>query len=214
MGRGCRLFASVLAATLVLGLSTPSVAMAYSYQGKSYQYANNLDKANQKVEASKEKLYGILNSITNTGGSASEATTSYVSMLIENGMDVEEMDVLEAFKDVTFGGKTIIGETETDPKKIKPVSVITGRLKVSLNSKYKLKKVEIGTLKENKKGETEMEYETFRSGGQLTLSEMLPSDESLPYAPTEIRISFYSTERQSNGEYTITLYREIEPEEE
>lgn len=214
MGRGCRMFASVLAATLVLALSTPSVAMAYSYQGKSYQYANNLDKANQKVEASKEKLYGILSSVTNSGGSATEASTSYVNMLIESGMDVEEIDILEAFKDVTFGGKTIIGETETDPKKIKPFSVITGRLKVSLNSKYKLKKVEIGTLAVNKKGETEMEYVTFRSGSQLTLSEVLPSDESLPYAPTEIRISFYSTERQSNGEYTITLYREIETEEE
>ena len=218
MRRGCRIIASAVAAALLLGLSTPSVAMANtsgkthgSY--KSYQYVNNREKANQKVEASKEKIYGIIGSITNSAGAASEATTSYIDMLIENGMDVEEADVLAAFKDITFGGKTIIGETETDPKKIKPFFVTIGRLKVTLNDKYKLKKIEIGVLEPDKEGKTgDMVYSTIRSGEQLTLSEVLPSDESLPYAPTEIRISFYSTERKTNGEYTVILYRQIEEE--
>lgn len=231
MRRGCRLFASALAMSLILGMSTPSVAMAYSYRGKSYQYANNLDKANKKVESSKNKLYGTAKN--NEGSSSSsEASTSYVGLLLENGKEIDELDIMDAMKDISFGGKSVltedadirivlddektagwddddIEESEIDPDKIEPVSVKVGRLKVKLEKNYKLKKLEIGTFQPNKKGEMEFVYKTVVSGSQVTLGDLAPDDWDLPYAPTEIRITFYSLKNKKTSIYTITLYSQL-----
>ena len=204
------MFASAMLASIVVGMATPSVGLAYSYQGKTYQYANNLDKANQKVEASKDKLYGVNNYAGYGSASSSKASTSYVNLLMSGTESEADFDPSSAFRDITFGGKTITGETETDYTKAKPFQVTTGRFKVNISSDFKLRKIEVGTLEADRRGNTTFVYKTVANGSQVTLGTVLPSDvRRNNLAPTKFKITYYSNSTRNSYEYIVTLYQEI-----
>ena len=176
--------------------------------GRTYQYANNQDKANEKVEADKKKLYGDTSALESLAGSAStEGSTSYVDLLLESaGADSEESE-LAVFKDVTFGGKSILElQGIDDPRKIKPFTVTTGRLTIKMVDGYKLKQVEVGALADNGKGELEYVYTKAVSGGQVTLSSV--GDGETGYAPTQFKVTCYSKADNKNREIILTIYSE------
>ncbi|MBQ7679049.1 MAG: hypothetical protein IJT34_04280 [Butyrivibrio sp.] len=211
MKRGCRKVAPALIVALVAGLAMPNMAYAYPYQGRTYQYAGNSNLANQKVEADKARIYGDLSVLEKLSDASSGAgSTSYVEMLMDATGADDEAGELAVFKDVTFGGKSVLDQQGIeDLRKIKPMTVTVGRLKVIMADGYKLKEIELGGLQENKKGELEFVLKRVRSDEQVTLSTVLPADESVKYAPTQMKVTYYDNAKKKNREVYLTIYSEV-----